>query len=86
VKNVLMRILIGLGRALRRIFNTGVPLKFVVILCAAVGLVTYYRTHDTVLKQVGGKEDFAEAQRYIEIKDLLDEKELRWLELDEIGG
>ena len=74
MKNVLMRILIGLGRALRRIFNTGVPLKFVVILCAAVGLVTYFRTHDTVLKQVGGKEDFAEAQRYIEIKDLLDEK------------
>ena len=25
-------------------------------------------------------------QRLQEIKDLLDEKELRWLELDEIGG
>ena len=71
---ILRRLLSAIGRGLKKLLNAGIPLKFVVLLCLIVGLVTYYRTHDTVLEQVGGKEDFTEARRYIEIKDILDEK------------
>ena len=53
------------------ILNYGIPLKFVVLFCvllaaASVG-VTYYKVMDSV----GGKEEYEEARRYIEIKDII---------------
>ena len=70
-----------LGRVLRRIghfihgfFSIGISLRAVVILLVLVGGGMYYWTYNSMLKRVGGKEDFDEAMRYIEIKDLLDEK------------
>ena len=70
--NLLKRMLMGLGRGLARLFNVGIPLKYVaLVLVLCVGF-TYYRTHNTMLRSVGGDEDYAEAMRYIEIKDLVD--------------
>lgn len=74
MKNLLLRLLAKLYLAFKKFFNAGIPLKFVVILCALVGFATYYRTHSSMIKDVGGKDEFAEAKRYIEIKDVLDEK------------
>ena len=73
MKDIFLRILQRLGYALKRLMNAGIPLKFVLILCALVCAVTYFRTHSTMIREIGGKDEYAEAKRYIEIKDVLDE-------------
>ena len=73
MKILLLRLLQKIYWAMKRLFNAGIPLKFVVILCALACFLTYWRTHSAMLKDVGGKEDYAEAKRYIEIKDVVDE-------------
>ncbi len=73
MKNIFLRLLQKLYFALKRLFNAGIPLKFVVILCALVGFFTYLRTHNTMIRDVGGQEEYAEAKRYIEIKNVVDE-------------
>ncbi len=73
MKDIIFRILQRLGYALKRLMNAGIPLKFVIVLCALVGAVSYLRTHNTMIREIGGKNEYAEAKRYIEIKDVLDE-------------
>lgn len=67
------RLFAAIGRGLSRLFNVGVPLKFVLILLALFtgGAVAY--TSSTMIRNVGGRSDYDEAKRYIEIKDLLEE-------------
>ena len=55
------------------IFNAGIKLKYVVILCALIGGVVFTSTRYILIKNVGGQDDYDEAMRYIEIKDLIDE-------------
>ena len=74
VGNLFYRLFRGIGRVLKRLFNAGIPLKYVLIICILVGGVTYFGTHNTIIRDVGGNEDYAEAMRYIEIKDLIDER------------
>lgn len=74
MKNLILRLLAKLYLGLKKIFTTGIPLIFVLILCLLVGGVTYLRTHNSMLRQVGGNSDYAEAMRYIEIKDVVDER------------
>lgn len=55
------------------IFNVGVRLKYVVLLCVVLGGGVYAGTRYMIIKNVGGQEDYEEAMRYIEIKDIVDE-------------
>ena len=71
--NLFRRLLAAIGRVLARIFNVGISLKWVALLLVIVGAGTYFWTYNSMLDTVGGKDDFEEAMRYIEIKDLLDE-------------
>ena len=71
---ILGRVLRRIGRFIHGFFSIGISLRAVVILLVLVGGGMYYWTYNSMLKRVGGKEDFDEAMRYIEIKDLLDEK------------
>ena len=71
---ILGRILRRIGRFIHGFFSIGISLRAVVILLVLVGGGMYYWTYNSMIKLVGGKEDFDEAMRYIEIKDLLDEK------------
>lgn len=64
------RLLSAIGRGLSVIFNAGIPLKFVIILLALAIGVTWGVTSSTMLRNVGGKSDYEEAMRYIEIKDI----------------
>ena len=73
MKYLILRLLRKIYFAFKRLFNAGIPLKFVVILCVLVGVFTYLSTHNALIRDVGGTEDYAEAKRYIEIKDVLDE-------------
>ena len=67
------RILAAIGRFFSRIFNFGIPLKIVLILILAVGGLAVGLTYSKMMEKVGGKEDYDEAMRYIEIKDAVEE-------------
>lgn len=73
MKYLFLRLLRKIYFFFKRLFNAGIPLKFVVILCALVGVITYLHTHNSMIRDVGGNEEYAEAKRYIEIKDVVDE-------------
>lgn len=72
MKKLLIRIGRNLGRILSLIFNAGVPLKYVLLLLAILGTGVYFMTYHSMISRVGGKEDYDEAMRYIEIKDTLE--------------
>ena len=67
------RLLSAIAQFFSAIFNIRIKLKFVLIAFILIisGAVAY--TYYTMLDNVGGKEDYAEAMRYIEIKDVIDE-------------
>ena len=74
MRTILLKLLAKIYLGIKKIMSTGIPLIYVLILCALVGGVTYFRTHSTMLRQVGGSDEYAEAMRYIEIKDVMDER------------
>ncbi|MBR1457434.1 MAG: PDZ domain-containing protein [Oscillospiraceae bacterium] len=68
------RLLRRIGRFITGFFNIGIRLKyFVLILVLACGGI-YALTYTKMIRQVGGKDDYDEAMRYVEIKDILDEQ------------
>lgn len=73
MKKYFKRFLGSIGRLLNRLFNVGIPLKVVLILVLLVGGLAVGLTYSKMMKKVGGKEDFEEAMRYIEIKDAVSE-------------
>lgn len=61
----------GIGRLISALFNIPIKLKYVIIvLLAAVGAGIGI-TSSRMIENVGGKEDYEEARRYIEIKDVV---------------
>ena len=64
----------GVGIFLRRLFSLGIPLWFVLAMVLGSLFATRVITRNQVIREVGGTEDFNEAMRYIEIKDIIDEK------------
>ena len=66
-----LRLLNGILRVLSAIFNIPVKLKFVVLFLILVGGGTYWYTQKQMLESVGGKSEYDEAMRYIEIKDVV---------------
>ena len=56
------------------IFNINLKLKFVLPFCVVLGIGIYFFTYNGVINDVGGKEDYNEAKRYIEIKDVVTER------------
>lgn len=74
MKNLGKNILTALGRIFSAFFNLRLKLKYVIIFCILLGGGIYWLTYSDMMDKVGGKDDFAEAMRYIEIKDMVDEK------------
>ena len=66
------RILNAILRFIRAVFNIPIRLKYVVLALILVCAGTWWQTHRTMLNAVGGKSDYDEAMRYIEIKDVVD--------------
>lgn len=73
MKSIPKRILGVLGRVIAAFFNIRLKLIYVLVFCILLGGGIYIHTHNSMLEMVGGKEDFDEAMRYIEIKDIIDE-------------
>ena len=67
------RLLSAIAQFFAAILNIRIKLKFVLIAFVLIisGAVAY--TYYTMLNNVGGKADYAEAMRYIEIKDVIDD-------------
>lgn len=78
-------ILAALGRIFSAFFNIRLKLKYVIIFCVLLGGGTYWLTYSDMMSKVGGKDDFAEAKRYIEIKDMVDEKYIDPVDRSSLG-
>ena len=68
------RFLNAILRVIHAILNIPVRLKYVILALALLAAGVWWQTHRTMLAAVGGKDDYDEAMRYIEIKDVVDER------------
>ena len=80
-----VRLLNGILRVLSAIFNIPIKLKFVVLFLALVGGGTYWYTHKQMLESVGGKNEYDEAMRYIEIKDVVEHEFIDSADREQMG-
>ncbi len=74
MSKIFRRLLHNLGRVFSYIFNIKITLKVVVALLIILISGTYFLTSNKIINAVGGESEYDEAMRYIEIKDILDEK------------
>ena len=74
MRRIFGRMFGGVGIFLRRLLGLGIPLWFVLAMVLGSLFATRIITRNQVVREVGGKDDFDEAMRYIEIKDSIDEK------------
>lgn len=71
--SIWQRLLEALGRVLSAFFNIRIKLKYILILVILLVGGCIGVTYNKMIDAVGGKADYDEAKRYIEIKDLVDE-------------
>ena len=74
MRNLFQRLIWNIVAIIRAFFNIGISLKFVILACVVFTAGTYFLTSHKLINDVGGKTDYNEAMRYIEIKDIVDEK------------
>lgn len=61
----------ALGRAIHAFFGVGISLRAVLILCVILCGTCIGVTYSKVIRNVGGKDYYDEAMRYIKIKDII---------------
>ncbi|MBR4473226.1 MAG: PDZ domain-containing protein [Oscillospiraceae bacterium] len=81
----LHRFLRNLGRFLSGLLRLGIPLWLVLLLLVGGIFGTRIITTNRVIRSVGGREDYDEAKRYIEIKDIIDEKYIDQVDRKSMG-
>ena len=82
---LLRRLFTRIGRVLAALFNVGVPLKVMLILLLVFTGGAVALTSSTVIRNVGGKADYDEAMRYIEIKDIVEENFIDPVDRERMG-
>ena len=82
---ILRRTFGGVGIFISRLFRLGIPLWFVILLLVGSLFGVRILTRNQVVREVGGKDDFDEAMRYIEIKDIIDEKYIDQVDRKSMG-
>ena len=80
------RLLYAILRFFRAVFNIPVRFKYVLIALLLVFGGTYFHTQRTMYDNVGGKSDYDEAMRYIEIKNVVDREYIDEVDRSEGGG
>ena len=79
------RLMAGIVRAITSFFNIRIRLKYVIlVLLLLVGGAVGY-TYKTMLENVGGKADYDEAMRYIEIKDVIEDRYIDTVDRQALG-
>ena len=86
MKKILMRFLKRLGAFLHALFSIGIPLRAALIACLVIGGGAAGLTYSKVIRNVGGKADYTEAMRYIEIKDVLEENYIDTADRGKMGN
>ena len=71
--SIWQRLLAAIGRVLSAFFNIRIKLKYVLVLVILLVAGCIGVTYNRMINAVGGKADYDEAMRYIEMKDLVDE-------------
>ena len=79
------RLLGGIGIFLRRLLSLSINLWVVLVLLAIAFFGTRIITRNQVIRSVGGEDDFDEAMRYIEIKDIIDEQYIEPVDRKSMG-
>lgn len=85
MSKLIRRLLRRIGRGLAALFNVGVPLKVMLILLVLFTGGAVALTSSTVIRNVGGKSDYDEAMRYIEIKDIVEENFIDPVDRERMG-
>ena len=80
------RLLLAIGRLISALFNLKIKLKYVLAAILIITGTTVGLTYRNMLDSVGGKSDFAEAVRYIEMKDVLEENFIDPVDRDLLAG
>ena len=75
----------GISIFLRRLLSISVNLWVVLVLLLVAFFGTRIVTRNQVIRAVGGEEDYDEAMRYIEIKDIIDEKYIEPVDRKSMG-
>lgn len=75
----------GIGIFLRRLMSISVNLWIVLFLLLISVVATRVMTRNQVIRAVGGSEDYDEAMRYIEIKDIIDERYIENVDRKSMG-
>lgn len=83
--SLIKRLLAGIGRVIAAFFNIGVKLKYVVILCVLLTAGSIFFTSKKTMDSIGGSEDFNEAKRYIEIKDIVEKEYIDTVDRSSMG-
>ena len=82
---LLKNLLLSVGHGLHRLFSIKMTLRVLVILLAIGIGTTWMLTSSSMKKDVGGEEDFDEALRYIEIKDLIESHYINEVDRTRLG-
>ena len=82
---IFKNLLLGLGRALHRLFSLKISLRVVAILLVLGIGCTWAMTASKLKKSVGGDEDYDEAVRYIEIKDIVQDNYIDTVSREALG-
>ena len=85
MRRIFHRMFGGVGIFFRRLFGLGIPLWFVLLMVLGSLFATRIITRNQVVQEVGGKDDYDEAMRYIEIKDIIDEKYIEPVDRKSMG-
>ena len=85
MRRVFQRMFGGVGIFLSRLFSLGIPLWFVILILLGSLFGTRILTRNQVVNEVGGKEEYDEAMRYIEIKNIIDEKYIEQVDRKSMG-
>ena len=75
----------NIGRFIVGFLRIGISLWLVLVLIAGSVVATRIYTRRQVVKAVGGEEDYDEAMRYIEIKDIIDEQFIEPVDRKSLG-
>lgn len=83
--NLLKSLLLPIVRGLHRLFSLRLSLRVLVILLAIGIGTTWMLTSSNMKKDVGGEEDYEEAMRYIEIKDIIEQHYINEVDRNRLG-
>ena len=83
--NLMNRLLASIVRMFAAIFNIKIRLKYVIIFCVILVCGAIGLTYSTMMRNVGGRDNYNDAMRYVEIKNLINENYIDEVDMQAMG-